>query len=452
MADALEKSRDMKRSAKTAYASHVALITLFAASILVPTAAKTLRYDPVAFSENRVLAALPAPPTSIEALKAWPDQFDKFCDDHFGLRNTLIYAHNLIRREKLRVSSDDVLIGKNGWLYYSGQWMVDDYLGRKPMQPDELQRFRMMLEYKQMWLEKRGIHFLFVVVPEKHAVYPENLPDNVLRFGAVSRRQRLINYIEQNSDIDTLDLTDFLTKNKNQGLLYYPVDFHWTARGKLLGCQEICRQMQDWFPDIDVCGMDDFTPVERPEWGGLIRELGLHRWSGLPFEGLIPKEHKGIVFEGADFPKDFRWNALWDQRAWTQPKSTNCKGKSARMLLFGDSMMSAGLDGQALMPFARSFSHCLFVQIRPDLALQKAASWPGGFNGDSPMSRPDFDDYVALVNSEHPDVVIEEWTERSLTDPQVDPRWHWTRVPFGPVTQHPEAPRVLAGEAEPAPY
>jgi len=71
-----------------------------------------------------------------------------------------------------RPSSEDVLLGKDDWLYYAGDHSVDDFRGRYLLSTDELARWHAALKARRDWLALRGIKYRFVIAPNKQSIFP----------------------------------------------------------------------------------------------------------------------------------------------------------------------------------------------------------------------------------------------------------------------------------------
>src|SRR5258707_8216970 len=108
-------------------------------------------------AERRQAASAPGFPTTIGSLRTFPQTFEKFFNDHFGLRRGLIGLRNQIESRALKRSpSEDVIVGKNDWLYYAGDHSVDDFRGRYLLTTDELARWHAALKARRDWLAQRG--------------------------------------------------------------------------------------------------------------------------------------------------------------------------------------------------------------------------------------------------------------------------------------------------------
>ena len=72
-------------------------------------------------TENRVLAAKPVLHQEDGSLnRDYPTEFDAWFSDSFGLRTQLVTAYSKLSGSIFGVSAEkDVIIGKDGWLYYT---------------------------------------------------------------------------------------------------------------------------------------------------------------------------------------------------------------------------------------------------------------------------------------------------------------------------------------------
>ncbi len=83
------------------------------------------------------------------------------------------WKHDLFKEASSR---PDVMIGRDGWLFFTGKQMIENYRGVKTFTPGELQNWQTLLEKRRDWLARRGIKYLCVIPPDKHSIYPEYLP------------------------------------------------------------------------------------------------------------------------------------------------------------------------------------------------------------------------------------------------------------------------------------
>jgi len=250
-------------------------------------------------SEGRPAAAFPTfemkgsgffkrPATS--SLKDFPRQFEKWLNDRIGLRRPLIQLYQFARyyhltpgllaktpsragltanavtghmsQGSLAVSGQDrVLIGRDGWLFFRTDDVIRNYRGTDLFSENELKRWRRVLTERRDWLAKRGIRYLLVIAPNKHSVYPEQMPRAIHRVSTNSRLVQLTAYMKRHSDVTVLNLLDPLVRSKSEQRVFHKTDTHWNAYGAFIGAQEILERLKAWYPDVCVPGVEDYDLV-----------------------------------------------------------------------------------------------------------------------------------------------------------------------------------------------
>jgi alginate O-acetyltransferase complex protein AlgJ len=124
-------------------------------------------------NENRAPASFPAFALSFSGIRSYVAGLENYYNDHFGFRKQLIRWEHRWRRSLFNQSSlADVITGREGWLYYSGERMIENYRGMTRFETKELKDWQALLESRRDWLARRGIRYLFVIPPNKDSVYP----------------------------------------------------------------------------------------------------------------------------------------------------------------------------------------------------------------------------------------------------------------------------------------
>ena len=197
--------------------------------------------------EKRELAVFPEFEWNLPALTAFPKEVKEYFADNFGLRYELIQLHNAWHVHVLNTSPNTkVVLGKEGWLFLRS---AIDSQNKKLLADDEVANWVEVMEKRSRWVESQGAHFLFVVVPNKATVYPEYVPGN-LKLQDLSTTDQVIQALNRQSDVNVLDLREYLVGKKSEGLLYDLTDTHWNDRGAFLAASEIVRQLRTTFSEI----------------------------------------------------------------------------------------------------------------------------------------------------------------------------------------------------------
>lgn len=154
--------------------------------------------------------------------------------DRFWLRQNCVTAWSKLNAGLFRTSVDDsVVLGKNGWIYYSET--LDDYMGIGTPE-DKLRSVAGNLSLLQEYVRDCGAEFVFTVAPNKNSLYPENMPSGIPEAHNQSDAVRLVPLLEE-YDVNYADL--FETISGEDAVLYYETDSHWNSEGAALGADTI---------------------------------------------------------------------------------------------------------------------------------------------------------------------------------------------------------------------
>jgi len=352
------------------------LIAIFIVTIAIPGVATLAGIDrPDAVNENRTLAPFPTVRWDLASLQALPDAFTKYFEDNFSFRTRLVKWQAAFRFHELRVSpSPAVITGRDGWLFYADDGAVQDFVDATPFTDEQLEQWRQTLEHTRDWLARRGIRYVFVIAPDKHVVYPELMPATVHRLHDGSRTDQLVRYLNAHSTVDVVDLRPALLHERNRERLYHRTDTHWNDLGAWIGYDEIVSR-------LNVQGLRSVPRSSFAERDVVTAGMDLAGMLGLKDElaendlQLVPQQQRLARVIEPVHPSDH----LMDGRVVT----THPDHALPRLVMFRDSFASA------LIPFlSEHFSRAVYL-------------WQYNFD-------------PAVVESEHPDVVIEEWVGRKL--------------------------------------
>jgi hypothetical protein len=255
------------------------LVVLFLAVIFLPLAVNLAGKDggdPGA--ENRELAPFPQLDARAGSVADFGAAFGLWFEDHFGLRSALVRWYGESRLFLLGVSpTTAVFKGQDGWYFYADDKAAEDYVSGDPFTEDAIANWRAALLRARQWLRTRGIGYVFLIAPDKHAVYPEAMPSSVIRIGSVSRTDQLYAGLQ---DLGMMvDLRPTLVEAKARERVYDKTDTHWNDRGALIAYQRIVTAARAEVPAIPPpWRRDDFEAVVRDiEAGDLAGMMGLKR-------------------------------------------------------------------------------------------------------------------------------------------------------------------------------
>ena len=288
-------------------------------------------------TENRDLAKWPKLMTGDGLNTAYLEEIGAWFTDRFAFRSELVTADARLRGSVFGVSAeDDVIFGKNGWLYYEAT--LDDFQHKNPVSERMLFNMAHNTALMQQYAESLGKTFVFTIAPNKNTLYGENMPDRYqYRIEADSDMERLIPWLER-EHVNYVDL-DSLFRKRDE-VLYYARDSHWNQEGAVMVYNAL----------LDACGKAHET------------------WEGLEPE---PAEYVGDLSRmlyplGAEpetdvsYQKYFTWSYTQGDDVEDDLIQTVCAQGSQNLLMYRDSF------GNSLLPFmAEAFSSATFSKQVP---------------------------------------------------------------------------------------
>lgn len=124
--------------------------------------------------ENREVTEMPK--ISLEEYAQFPQQYETYFNDNIPWRNQLISLNSGLDLFAFRDSSNEkVLIGKDGWLFFTGGTNpVEQSTGQRLLSEDDLEKIAGQLTLVQRWVQSRGEKFIFFLAPNKETIYRES--------------------------------------------------------------------------------------------------------------------------------------------------------------------------------------------------------------------------------------------------------------------------------------
>lgn len=343
------------------------LIGLTVLGLLLPLLDRYADIDPTPKpDEHRTLAPAPEQPTTLQGVFAYPAAYERWYNDHFGFRASLIHAHALLKLEVFGVSPNpDVLIGRDGWLFLGKNKAVDAYRCLFPFDEKALAWEADNVRAHRDWLAERGIAYLHVWAPLKHAVYPEFLPPWLERGSGPCRLDQWLQRM-QREGLPVLDLRPSQQQARAAGRSYQRTDTHWNARGAYFGYRALAEALKVRFPELDVLPPErvHFREAEVPG-GDLARMMDMaeHYRGPTVFADIdAPRCKKGSL-EGIERHEGIKLEAFECERG-------------PRIVMLHDSFGNGLIPylgetaGRLLAAEFSSFDKALIERERPDIVIE----------------------------------------------------------------------------------
>jgi len=249
-----------------------------------------------------------------ESLKAFEDGLAR--DSDLAAKVRAPYQSFLTRA--LRQGNEKVVVGRNGWLFYRQEVEMvtgPGFLSRKaaPERGTEKDRAKpadpvaAIVDFHRR-LRARGIHLVFVPIPVKPFIYPEEVwPGYPVSAGPAwnADRDAFLRRLGE-AGVETVDVTDDLWRAKGGADLYLRNDTHWTPRGLGVAADRIAAGVR---PCLEGIPREDFAIRREVVTGAgdLRRSLEVRPWAGLvPSQTVeierILQEGGGGIRGGDDAP------------------------------------------------------------------------------------------------------------------------------------------------------
>ncbi|MCG6207516.1 alginate O-acetyltransferase [Rhodopseudomonas sp. HC1] len=237
----------MSLSARIYAGALVGVALLFLAAGLITT---VVRQTAVSSGENRSFAQLPAWPRSLAEWEGFPQRFDDYFNDQFGLRTLLLRLNTNVGALMLgRLPSNRVILGQHDWLFYAADDSLDLYANKRPLSAAQLADAREAVVARISHARQLGAAYMLVIAPDKHSIYPEHMPRFLARRDRPSQLDQLL-AVTKPAGLPVVDLRAALLRGKDEGLVYYKDDTHWTEWGAYLGYRTLMAAQP--LPDVPL--------------------------------------------------------------------------------------------------------------------------------------------------------------------------------------------------------
>lgn len=308
--------------------------------------------------ELREIHNFPLAPANLYELIRWPKLFDNYINDHFFLRSLFIKYLSIILHYFDISISKEVLIGKDGWLFLAANHdVIDMHRGIKNLSPEEVEDWINVMSSDVQFLKKKGIDFWFIIVPNKHSVYKQYLPDWCTTTGP-SFTDTLIQKLRLQENIHWIDLRPLMIETAKKFPVYGKYDSHWDDMGAYIAYKDIMRHLSN-FLNVFLLPEESIKFSIKRLSGGSAGLINLH---DRLFEEQIIAEvtNSSIIYkkETKDYTK-IGWESITSKSA-------------ARAAIFCDSFVNGRMSKYLQESFSYSFfKHHQSRQLNKELILEQ---------------------------------------------------------------------------------
>jgi alginate O-acetyltransferase complex protein AlgJ len=274
----------------------------FVIGLFVPGVALIAGFRPAAI-ENRDPSTLP--PVGIDGVAdgSFFAAIDRFVTDNFPLRTVAVRVQAAIDYGVLGgTTNPDVMRGTDDWLFLTGEL--------RPRCDFDVDTLLTRVDEAAVAFERAGKPFRYVVVPDKHSIYPEHVqPYSLAGSCTDAQRERLRAGMQARPGVAVELWTGLLAaKQRDPSVpLYYVQDAHWTTLGATVGIRSLVESLAPgtWDDAEVVVGGDQRHSSD------LASLIGLPRVEIVPRVEMRPgvKADKRIIDPGVDIhnSRDIPW-------------------------------------------------------------------------------------------------------------------------------------------------
>ena len=218
------------------------LIVSVVAVVATVHLASLLPLKPPALMENRVLASAPGIPDSRKAWAELPKRLDDFAIDRFPLRPFMIGGLNFLRYKLGYSGSDQVIVGRDGWLFFDDTSHLSRVAGVERLDAPRVRDWVQGLRQRVDYLGRRNTPFYILLGPAKEDMFPEFLPGWLPSERIPTEFDDLVTASHTNGLTQVVDPRAEILAAK-PARIYDAFDTHWTALGAYIGYRALMSRI-----------------------------------------------------------------------------------------------------------------------------------------------------------------------------------------------------------------
>jgi alginate O-acetyltransferase complex protein AlgJ len=174
----------------------------------------------------------------------------------------LIDYYNTVRMKIGDRVFPNVIIGTNGWLFYTADKSIDDFQGTNTFSNSELIESQNRFDKLFDQLLQKGIALIVVIAPDKSTIYSEYMPNQIVKeASSQSRLDQFVDYMHKFGKTPIIDLRSELIMARKTEQVFYKTNTHWTPFGEYIAYKKILSQLSHQFPEIVAHPLSDYYEV-----------------------------------------------------------------------------------------------------------------------------------------------------------------------------------------------
>lgn len=278
--------------------------------------------------ENRLMTGLPQVLQS--PLAELPRNLDNFFVDNSPFRYQFVLLDAGLDYKLFGTSqSDQVLPGKDGWLFYkdgpTAAQPMANYQGLDCINDSNatLANASAALQILHDDLAENGCQLILDLTPSKDCIYREYMPDGYPIVNKQNRTDRMVEYLRLHTTVPVVWQYGTLRSQARlypEWLLYYKTDTHWNNLGALVGLDGIFQalDMPTLPPEQYPIAADGVTTGDMANVAALYAVLPPETYYTVPgYETLFEKDDRVVRVIGDSFSEAYmpyleaRFSGCW---------------------------------------------------------------------------------------------------------------------------------------------
>ena len=203
--------------------------------------------------ENRNMAELP--PLSMDTLDGYTMALESYINDHLPYRSSLIRANSILDYSLFKDSpNSDVVIGKEGWLFYNTKINLSAYKGENLFNEKQLKKIAKNLQKTKDRLAKEGREFVLFIAPNRARMNARYMPEYIGPPAEKLAVHQMIDYVHKHTDVTVVFDEEKLLSAQDKytdKITYHKTDTHWNEYGAYICTVELLRTLGVDLPDYD---------------------------------------------------------------------------------------------------------------------------------------------------------------------------------------------------------
>jgi hypothetical protein len=220
------------------------------------------------------VAATPDVPKDAGGIPRFLAQSRLYVGERYALKDRFVAWNGLVNHVGFnRSPAPNVVLGQNGYLYLSSQGAIEISQGQSRLRADEIADWTATFGQLKTAFDARGIQYGLIIGPNKHTIFPENLPEWVGPVAWDQTRAHDVMTVAKTvfgaTFVDTRQALIAARGDYGNDKLYHPTDTHWTELGAALATQKALAALGVDLP------VPEFEVATLPRAGDLSRMIGL---------------------------------------------------------------------------------------------------------------------------------------------------------------------------------